>query len=307
MSGWRLVADVGGTNVRFARALADGRLADHVQHRVSGFTDFTDALRAYLEDLDAPEDCAGAAVAGAGPVLDDRIALTNLAWSIRREAVSAVLDGVPVALFNDLQAAALSIPHLDEGDLVPVLDGATDPTATRLAVNVGTGFGASMLVRAGEGWVAMPTEAGHMTFAATTPGELELAQAEDPSFRCVEDALSGPGLVRLHAHFLAKAGGGTATGEVFDRVEADPAAGQAAEAFSALLGRICGDLVLATAAWGGLHLFGSVTRAWHARADAALFRRGFREKEKMTARMAGVPVHLVTNDLAPLIGLARGA
>ena len=158
MTDWRLVVDVGGTNVRFARALKGGRLVDRVEYRVAAYPSFDDALCAYLQRIVTQVPCGSAAVAAAGPVADDEIVLTNLPWRIMREAVSDALGGVSVTLFNDLQAAALSIPNLDDRSLITCIsgDGGRDPSAIRLAVNVGTGFGAATLMRIGERWASLP-------------------------------------------------------------------------------------------------------------------------------------------------------
>ncbi|HUF87688.1 MAG TPA: ROK family protein [Thermohalobaculum sp.] len=309
MAGWRLVADVGGTNVRFARALEGGGLADRAEHGTAGFPAFSDALRAYLAALGDAGGCAGASIAAAGPVSGDRIRLTNGAWTIERGEVSRLLGGAEVGLFNDLQAAALSIPWLEARDLGVVLtpDGAPGPDGALLAVNVGTGFGAATLVGLQGGWASLASEAGHMTLGATTAAELALGAALHPPAASIEDVLSGAGMVNLYRHFAASSAppADLHAEEVLARVPHDRAARQAADTFTALLGRVAGDLALATAAWAGVYMFGGVVLGWHRHADLAAFRAQFTAKGKMSARMASVPVYVVTNEAAPLIGLAR--
>ena len=310
MSRWRLVADVGGTNVRFARARSGGRIEDVVEHESAAYGRFGDALDAYLANsVDGIDSCCGALIGAAGPVGDDEIRLTNGRWSIRREDISRRLGGCPVRLFNDLQAVALSIPVLEPGDLVTVVAGNADTAkaTTRLAVNVGTGFGAATLIAGPRGWMSMASEAGHIALAATTAAEFELCQSPHLHLQSIEDVLSGPGLEHLYSHFCQQAGVAPAvrhSREIFERLDSDTIARRSADMFTVLLARICGDLVLATAAWGGLCLFGSVIQGWHAHADIEAFRRHFAAKGKMSARMATVPVRLVTNHAAPLIGLA---
>jgi glucokinase len=305
--GWRLVADVGGTNVRFARALEGGRLADRSEHGTAGHPAFTDALAAYLEEIGGAGECDSASIGVAGPVAGGEVRLTNGRWTIREADVSAALGGVPVSLFNDLQAAALAIPWLEPGDLRPVVMPEAAPTAggARLAVNVGTGFGAAQLAPVGDGWISLPGEPGHMTFGATTAEELALRTELEPVAASVEDLLSGNGLVALQRLLSGDAAAGLHSQEVLARIGEDPAARRSVEIFTAVLARVAGDLVLATAAWGGVYLFGSVALGWCERADMVAFREAFVAKDKMAARMATVPVHAVTNDAAPLIGLAR--
>ena len=307
MAGWRLVADVGGTHVRFARAVEGGRLVDRTEGDTVRHADFAEALGAYLETVGAAGPCAEASIAAAGPVAGGAVRLTNGTWTIRRDAVSRRLGGVPVHLFNDLQAAALGIPWLEAADLLAVVaPEAPAAEGARLAVNVGTGFGAATLVPAPGGWASLAAEPGHMTFGATTEGELALRRDARPPVRSVEDALSGGGLVGLCRFYAGPGAAAPATSrEILARAADDAAAGRAVEAFTALLGRVAGDLVLAAGAWAGVYLFGGVVEGWHATADTRLFAAHFTDKGKMSARMAAVPVHVVTNEAAPLIGLAR--
>ena len=305
--GWRLVADVGGTNVRFARALAGGELADRSERGTAGYAAFTDAMEAYLAELGGAGGCESASIGAAGPVAGGEVRLTNGTWTIRKADVAAALGDVPVSLFNDLQAAALAIPWLEPGDLWPVVRPEAAPAAggARLAVNVGTGFGAAALVPVGAGWTSVAGEPGHITFGATTPEELALRSDLEPVAASVEDVLSGTGLVALYKLLAGDAAAELNSQQVLARVGDDPAARRSVEVFTAVLARVTGDLVLATAAWGGVYLFGSVALGWRDRADLDAFREVFVAKDKMAARMATVPVHAVTNEAAPLIGLAR--
>ena len=308
MGGWRLVADVGGTNVRFARALEDGTLADRAEHGTAGYPAFADALNAYLGEVGGGEGCRSASIGAAGPVAGGEVRLTNGDWTIREGDVSAVLGGVPVSLFNDLEAAALAIPWLDPADLRPVVvpEAAPEAGGARLAVNVGTGFGAAALLPAGDGWISQPGEPGHMTFGATTGEELALRSDLEPPALSVEDLLSGSGLVSLYRRFAAsEPPAALHSREVLARTGHDAAARRSVELFTAVLARVAGDLVLATAAWGGVYLFGSVALGWREGADLEAFRERFIAKDKMAARMSAVPVYAVTSEAAPLIGLAR--
>lgn len=117
MSSSRLVADIGGTNARFARADDSRILFDHLTLEVADYATFDAALAHYLVTIAEPEDFSGAAIAGAGPVLDRAISLTNCNWRITAADVSATLGGKPVRLFNDLEAVALALPHLSQSDL----------------------------------------------------------------------------------------------------------------------------------------------------------------------------------------------
>src|SRR5690606_34279942 len=111
---------------------------------------------------------------------------------------SRMLGGAPVRVLNDLEAVALGLPGLAPEDVEPLgdLPAARVPAVGALpvrAANLGTGCGAAVAIPTPGGWIALGTEAGHMSLVPATPGEDALLRA----VRSVEDAFSGPGYARL--------------------------------------------------------------------------------------------------------------
>lgn len=306
MKARRIVADVGGTNSRFGISAGPGDLGEVRVYPTSGEASFTDALATYVADIGAraaPSWCRSVSIAAAGPVDAGLVRLTNAAWSISAREVSLFLGGVPVSLVNDLEAVGLLLPHLQPTDVASI-GGVENAalTGNRIAVNVGTGFGAATAVRAGEGrWAVAAGEAGHMSLALASVEEAAILG----SGATIEDFVSGAGVVRLHAAHLqeAKSEAGRSADAVFAAVGHDPAAARTAVMLSRLLGRITGDLVLATAAWDGAFLCGSVARAWLRVADIAAFRSAFESKGPMHDRMARVPTFLINQPEPALMGL----
>ena len=299
MTSRRLVADAGGTNVRFALADADGNLDRVKIFQTADFSTFLDAFAAYRSDAGGLREVVAAAIAAAGPVDGDAVKLTNNEWIVDGAKISALMGGVPVALVNDLEAVAAALPHLTSDDLTTL--GAVAPVRperrTMLAVNVGTGFGASSVIHRDGRWYTCPSEAGHMTL-----GHVE-AKPALPADASVEDVLSGSGLARLYERLAG--GRSQQASDVF--AEAARAGGAAADAvtlFTHILGRVAGDLALATCAWGGVYLCGSVATAWAGMADIERFRTEFTRKGPMRARMLKVPTAVIRRDMAALYGLA---
>jgi glucokinase len=299
MSARRLVADVGGTNVRFALADADGRLDRLRIFQTTDFATFPDALSAYRGDAGGLREVDAAAIAAAGPVDGDAVKLTNNEWIIDGAKISALMGGVPVALVNDLEAVAAALPHLSSDDLATL--GAVAPARperrTMLAVNVGTGFGASSVIWRDGRWYTCPSEAGHMTLTVLAmPPAL-------PAGASVEDVLSGSGLTRLYERLAG--GRSQQASDVFaEAAREHGAAADAVSLFTDILGRIAGDLALATCAWGGVYLSGSVATAWAGIADIERFRTEFTRKGPMRARMLKVPTAVIRRDVVALYGLA---
>jgi glucokinase len=301
MSARRLVADVGGTNVRFAIADEQGRLDRTKIFQVADFPTFLDALAAYRSDADGLCGIDAAAIAAAGPVDGDRVKLTNNEWIVEGAKVSAMIGSAPTAVVNDLEAVAAALPHLTADDLTTL--GTPAPVRpehrTMIAVNVGTGLGAASVIWRDGRWYTCPSEAGHMTL-----GRIE-AIADLPGDATVEDVLSGHGLARLYERLAGnRAGASQCPADVFTAAKGDPVAARTVEVFTAILARIAGDLALATCAWGGVYLCGSVALAWSAVADIAQFRAEFIRKGPMRARMQDVPTAAIQHGIVSLYGLA---
>ncbi|MFN3745278.1 MAG: ROK family protein [Hyphomicrobiaceae bacterium] len=312
MKPGRIVADVGGTRSRFGISGGPGDLSDVRVYATAERPTFVSTLAAFVADIAAgPVEswCRSVHIAAAGPVDRGTVQLTNAAWSISAQEVSDSVGGRPVTLVNDLEAVGLVLPHLQPSDLAPVGTVASaELVGSRIAINVGTGFGAASAIRSRKRrWAVAAGEAGHMVLAPSTAEEGAVLGWGGT----VEDFLSGAGVARLYAaHARGRegdAGSGQHTAEaVFALAGRDPAAARTAQMFSRLLGRVAGDLVLATAAWDGAFLCGSVAKAWLEVADLTAFRAAFEAKGPMRARMARVPTFVISTPEPALLGLTYG-
>jgi len=298
---WRLIADVGGTNVRFARAIDEENVVDRRSYLVSRFDGFLDALRAYIRETNGGlTGCSGAAIGAAGPINAGSARLTNISWTIRETDVAHEI-GAPCTLVNDVEAAAYCLPALSNheffllGDAEPKLD-----TAHRLiAANIGTGFGSATLFKTPAGWFSAPSEAGHMSLPLPGGEEAYLR----PNFKSVEHVLSGRGLANLHAT-LAQDPAALEAAEICRRASSDPKCSATLDFFTQIVGNVLGNLALAVAAWDGVFLFGSVAKGFAHVADHARFREAFEDKGPMSEWMRRIPTALVEKEDASLFGLA---
>ncbi len=277
----RLVADIGGTNARFAVVGPRGRPEALDRVPVTRFARFEDALRWYLGRVGG--SVGEVALAAAGPVIAGRVRMTNAAWEISVEAVAAVLPEARLRIVNDLEAVALLLPHLGAGDVEMIHTGAATGPQPMLALNIGTGFGAAVAVPVprpgGTGWIALPTEAGHMTLVASDREEAQICAGAET----VEAVLSGPGHARL--------------------VEGAPE--DLRRRVSRLFGRIAGDLILATGTWGGVWLCGGVLARFDEVIDRAVFLDCLGARTGVAARLADVPVGRILLAEPALDALAR--
>jgi glucokinase len=234
------------------------------------------------------------------------VRLTNASWTVHQAAAAQLLGGASVLLVNDLEAVAAALPHLTASDVNRFGEPEEDPPATRarLAFNVGTGCGAALAFLCEGAWRTAPSEAGHMSLAADSAALAGLV----PSDATVESVLSGAGVVGLYQRLAGRLGCASSDAcdpaAVFSRVGHDEAARATVAALSDVMGRVCGDLVLATAAWGGVYLVGSVTNGWARIADPVRFRTAFEQKGRMRERMRKVPSYVVAREDVALFGLS---
>lgn len=309
---WRLLADVGGTNIRFglAREPRSGSVSNIEEARSwpsETFSSFSAALEQYIATLDDSIGLSSAAIAAAGPATPDAISLTNNDWTITKDDVHRVVGpGVPVRLLNDLEAVAHALPFL-QGDAIDWLDKVRPPatiSGRQLAINVGTGFGSAAILRNGDDWVCCPAESGHMQLGFADAREQSLCAALGLSQPTVEDLLSGHGVRRLRDGMAAGASPPHCEA-VFDAANTDAETDQLRAVFSGLLARTAANLALSAAAWDGVFLCGSVALAWSQQADRESFRRAFVGASKMQERLAKTPLGFMRHAYPALVGLAN--
>lgn len=310
MTPWWLLADVGGTNARFARCDDARKMYARVDFRVIDFPTFQAALQRFVETSGGPEGCAGAAIAAAGPLEDGRVALTNADWVLSKEDVTGVLGDVRVQFANDLEAVANVLPSVPPSKVQPVGDILTPASGSSrlLVVNVGTGFGAASAVRHGPRWTVNPSEAGHMSFGAENADELALLGAGSSDAVSVEDILSGSGVVRLYMRICeqnSEAPEADTPARIFELAAGQRAcAEQTVAIFTGWLARAARNLVFATAAWDGVFLCGGVVHGWSNVASPSLFRRHFSKTGKLRSRLQATFTGIILDPDAALAGLA---
>lgn len=315
MTDWWLLGDIGGTNARLAVSEGAGRVGHERAYGTQRLASLDAALADYLASL--PQDlsvsrCRGARIAAAGPVEGNAVKLTNAQWHIRGEDVSARIGGAPAIIVNDLEAVAALLPHLAAGDVRMIGDAPLSTGSSHaVAINLGTGLGAAAVVKTRCGqWLPIGGEPGHFSFAVSDADDAGLL-AHATTF---EDYLSGRGVGHLYdvVAALAQGGDGAAPAShglsaegVFAAAASDPIAQRCVRQVSRMLGRFAGDLVLATAAWDGAFLCGSVVGGWAAVCDTADFRVAFEAKGAMSSRMRGVPSAMILTPDPALIGLTH--
>jgi glucokinase len=314
-----LAGDVGGTKTLLGLFERDDPrprpVAVHT-YPTASFVRFSDMLDAFARDVHDPGTVEAVALGVAGPVVDNRATMTNVGLHIVGDEVGARFGTRRARLLNDLEAMAHSVAVLTPDELMPLQEGAPVANSTAAVVAAGTGLGEAYLHRVDGGWRPVPTEAGHADFAARTDRELELVRMlRDRYGRAeVEQVLSGPGLVNLHR--FTHRGGECPIVEDLDGPDAPAMVSQAAlggrcqgcvealRMFVSAYGAESGNLALRTMATAGVYVGGGIARKILPALTNGLFMEAFRAKAPLTDLLASIPVHVILNTDAGLLGAA---
>lgn len=308
-----LVADVGGTNARFAIAEAaqDGFIIrDAATFRAEDFETIRDAADAYLESIALHP--RRACFAAAGPLIDGEVDFTNSHWTLRSDEISRALSLDEFRIVNDFYALAAGVRDLPEDAFVNVKTGSPVEDAPRLVIGPGTGLGQALIVPTKIGDRIVATEGGHVSFAPRSDIEVEIMQfiAREHPRVSVERLLSGRGLVNIHRALCAIEGAQRVSLQANEISAAAltgeyPIAVKAVDMFCSILGRVAGDAVLATGARGGVYLGGGILpKIKDAFLESAFVER-LTDKGRMSEYLQAVPVQLIVGEGAALFGAAR--
>lgn len=311
----RLLADIGGTNARFAWQAAPGAPITDVQVLPGAhYPTLQAAMHAYLDGLGrgAP---AAVAIAIANPITGDMVRMTNHDWAFSQSAVKAEFGLRTLRLLNDFTALALALPDLPAAELRQVGGGEAVPGVAMGLVGAGTGLGVSGLLPDGHGgWVPLEGEGGHVTLPATTARERTVMDGLIRRYghASAERVCCGQGLVDTCA-ILCEADGATAQG--LDSASAvseaalkagHPQALETLNIFCAMLGSVAGNLALTLGARGGVYVGGGIVPRLGAWFHQSPFRERFDNKGRFTGLLQGMPVWVITSAQSPaLLGAAR--
>lgn len=307
-----LVADLGGTNARFALADLSGasmKIRDSQRFRAEDFETIRDAADAYLESVQ--EKPAHACFAAAGPINNQEVDFTSSHWVLREGDIKGPLGLDHFLIVNDFYALAAGIAHLPQDAFIEVKPGAPIEDTPQLVIGPGTGLGQALIVPTQTGPKVVATEGGHVSFAPRSDLEFEIKKfiAREHPRVSVERLLSGRGLVNIHRALCAIEGAPRVSLQANEITNAAitgeyPIAVKAVDMFCTVLGRVTGDAVLSTGARGGVVLGGGILPKIKDKFLESDFALRFGEKGRMSSYVESVPVRMVIEDGAALYGAA---
>jgi glucokinase len=319
-----LAGDVGGTKCNLALfAEKNGKLEFVFRERFASkeFAQFDLIIREFSRRAAAylgGDKIRAAGFGVAGPVINNRIHATNLPWVVDADTLAEEVGVKSVVLVNDLGATGHSLQHLPPEDFCVLNVGSPLAGASRALLAAGTGLGEGILFWDGNRYKVVPSEGGHSDFSPRTDQQIELLKFMRHRYPQVswELILSGRGFRTLH-EFIAP----SVKHPIFEDPDADPApfitksgldhscpvCVETLDLWTNIYGAEAGNLALKVLALGGVYVAGGIAVKILPKMKDGTFFKAFRDKWHFENMLLNVPVSIVLNESAPLIGAAYEA
>jgi glucokinase len=319
-----LAGDIGGTNARLAYYQPQNGSLRLVSERVfpsREHSELGEIVTKFLDDSHLRPEVACFGIAG--PVLNGRVETSNLPWVVEQSRLAKQIHLPATLLINDLEASAWGVGGMTDADLVSLNKGAAKAVGNQAVIAPGTGLGEAGLFWDGHRHHVFASEGGHTDFGPQGELQVELLRALQVRFGHVsyERVLSGPGLVNVY-EFLRDTGRGKESAEFGVQlmkgdaaalisqaaiVGGNPLAEQALDLWISVYGAEASNLALKVMSTGGLFLAGGISPKILSRLKGPLFMEAFLAKGRLRSMVESVPVQVITNEKAGLLGAARCA
>jgi glucokinase len=318
-----LAGDIGGTNARLAYFQSQNGHLRLVSERIFPSREYGglgEIVSKFLQDGSTRPDVACFGIAG--PVHNGRVETSNLPWVIEQSRLAKQIELPITLLINDLEASAWGIGALSPEDLHP-LNQVAPSLGNQAVIAPGTGLGEAGLYWNGRQHQVFACEGGHTDFAPQGELQIELLRFLSARYGHVsyERILSGPGLVNVYEFLQGKEAGDDPEGFAEKIRQGDAAAAiscaaldgsnqraqQALDLWVSVYGAEAGNLALKAMATGGIYLSGGISPKILPCLNGPLFMRAFLQKGRLRPLLESIPVKVVTNEKAGLLGAARCA
>lgn len=306
-----IVADVGGTNARFA-LVQPGTMDIYNTEtlQVRDFAHIADAFRRYISNQGLSEPNQ-ACVALAGPVEGDQVHLTNGDWAFSIEQTRQDLGLEKLEVINDFKAQAAAISYIGDDQLVLLGGGAPVEDRFKVIVGPGTGLGVAGAVKSQDELLIVQGEGGHIGLSPTTDREIAVHQILLKQYGRVsaERIVCGSGLRKLH-QTLRQLDKNPEIARTEAEVVAlalagdDAVCSEALDMFLAYLGAVAGDLALTFGAVGGVYIAGGIVPRVKDYVSTSQFRSRFEAKGRLSHMVKNIPTYLIMSKSSGVIGAA---
>ncbi|MFT4067848.1 bifunctional transcriptional regulator/glucokinase [Paraburkholderia sp.] len=308
--GPRLLADIGGTNARFALETGPGEIGSVQVYPCADYPGVADVIRKYLKDTKIGR-VNHAAIAIANPVDGDQVSMTNHDWTFSIEATRRALGFDTLLVVNDFTALAMALPGLTDAQRVQVGGGARRPNSVIGLLGPGTGMGVSGLIPADDRWIALGSEGGHASFAPADEREDIVLQYARKKWSHVsfERVAAGPGIEVIYRALAGRdkkrVAANIDTVEIVRRaLEGEPLAAESVDVFCGILGTFAGNIAVTLGALGGIYIGGGVVPRLGEFFARSSFRKRFEAKGRFEAYLQSVPTYVITAEYPAFLGVS---
>ena len=311
---WNLVADIGGTNARFAVLMA-GKTENlfEFQYTVQQQPVFLSLIETLMERIISTTGWhhppANACFAVACPANLDPVSITNCPWHFTRHELQSALKCERVTIINDFAAMAHGVHEITETDVIQIGVGKAQQDKPVAVLGAGTGLGMAALIPNSCNYQIIETEGGHADFAPLGDLQVRIEKYLQKEFGRVslERLLSGPGLINIYQALVEGRDDKQRFTEPAQIVNAalngkDRKALQVLDLFSAIMGATAGNLALTYGAQGGVYIAGGVIPRFEQLFVASHFRQQFEDKGRFRNYLGNIPTFLVTKNNLGLFG-----
>jgi glucokinase len=306
----RLLADIGGTNARFALQTAPGEIGHVRVYPCADYPGVCQVIKQYLKDTKIGR-VNHAALAIANPVDGDQVRMTNHDWTFSIEATRRALGFDTLLVVNDFTALAMALPGLSDAQRNQVGGGQRSQNGVIGLLGPGTGLGVSGLIPADDCWIALGSEGGHASFSSQDEREdlvLQFARKKWPHVS-FERVCAGPGIELIYRALAArdktKLPATIDTAEIVKRAhDGEALATETIECFCGILGSFAGNLAMTLGSHGGIYIGGGVVPRLGELFTRSSFRQRFEAKGRFGAYLANVPTYVITAEYPAFLGVS---
>ena len=332
-----LAGDIGGTKTLlglFGRAPERPPAIEVGEFATLDYDGLVPMIREFLKARGIEARSVAASTFGVAGAITDQIArLTNVPWLVDAAEVGQGASLRRVHLLNDLEAMAFAVPVLNADELAVLQHGIAQSGGNAAVIAAGTGLGEAMLHNIDGRFVPAASEGGHADWGARTRREIEMLDVLTRIYErvSVEHVVSGPGLVNVYQFTHDAFGTSTGFFSVVARLPERLCAGvgrlgdvaelparitksamdgrcelcaEALDLFVAAYGAEAGNLALRTVATAGVYVGGGIAPKILPALEGGTFLDAFRSKAPLADFVATIPVAVILNPEAGLVGAA---
>ena len=321
-----IAGDIGGTKCNLAAYLDHSGVLKIVfkqRYPTRHFSSFEHLIETFIQDVSpsvANRSVTAAGFGVPGTVVDGRLHAAHIPWVLDSASLASSLRVARdrVVLMNDLVATARGLQKLAPEDFLYLNRGVDHPEDNIAVIAAGTGLGEAVLYWDGHGHRAAPSEGGSADFAPRSDREIAFLTFLKKRLTRVscEELFSGRGFRPIH-EFLAPdirhASFDHAAGESAQEITGNalsgscPACVETLDFWTDAFGAESGNLALRVLAYGGVYLAGGIAVKILPLLQKSTFCSAFADKGPLGPILENIPIAVVLNEDAPILGAAYGA